>query len=163
MPASRRSISLAALVIPPFELIASIAVLVIGIVMTIAENDALVAALNSPDATAADVYGGQSRVTVAAAILTAGILAVVVSLATIAIAGSIRAFAPRPEAAAALADAHADADADADGDDGVAVFADDDDAVEPVGEDGEPTPAETTTEPATDDRDVTPGASSPAR
>ncbi|WP_430647149.1 hypothetical protein [Agromyces sp. GXS1127] len=99
MPAPRRSISLAALVIPPVALVASVAVLVLGIVMTIAENDALVAALNSPDATAADVYGGQSRVVVAGAVLAAGILAVVISLATIAITGSIRAFAPRPVAA----------------------------------------------------------------
>ncbi|GAA1058187.1 hypothetical protein GCM10017608_05900 [Agromyces luteolus] len=148
MPASRRSISLAALVIPPFALVASIAVLVLGIAMTIAENDALVAALNSPDGTAADVYGGQSRVVVAAAVLTAGILAVVVSLATIAIAGSIRAFAPRAETAAALAtDADADgAEADEVDDDeagGIEAF-DTDDDLDAAG-------------------DVTPGASSRAR
>jgi hypothetical protein len=105
MPAPRRSLSLAALVIPPAALVLSLVVLIIGIVMTIAENDALVAALNSPEGTAAAVYGGQSRVVVAAAVLTAGILSVIVSLATIAITGSISAFAPRPDAAAAPSDA----------------------------------------------------------
>ncbi|WP_438853581.1 hypothetical protein [Agromyces sp. M3QZ16-3] len=160
MPASRRSISLAALVIPPVALVASIAVLVVGIVMTFAENDALVAALNSPDGTAADVYGGQSRVVVAAAVLTAGILAVVVSLATIAITGSIRAFAPRSETPAELAD-------DARGEALVAEEDLDDDGFEPFARVDEPTTAPTTAEPAVepaaDDRDVTPGASSPAR
>ncbi|WP_353814525.1 hypothetical protein [Agromyces sp. SYSU T00266] len=160
MPASRRSISLAALVIPPVALVASIAVLVLGIVMTIAENDALVAALNSPEGTAADVYGGQSRVVVAAAVLTAGILAVVVSLATIAITGSIRAFAPRPEAPAVPTDLV--------GHEALVTEEDlDDDGVELFAEVGEPTTAPTTAvpavEPAADDRDVTPGASSPAR
>lgn len=113
MPAPRRSISLAALVIPPAALLASVAVLVLGIWMTIAENDALVAALNSPDATAADVYGGQSRVVVAGAVLTAGILAVVISLATVAVTGTIRAFAPRLAPAAAPA---SDQEADGFGD-----------------------------------------------
>ncbi|MFC9917021.1 hypothetical protein [Agromyces binzhouensis] len=155
MPAPRRSISLAALVIPPGMLVASVVVLVIGIAMTIAENDALVAALNSPEGTAAAVYGGQSRVVVAAAVLTAGILAVVVSLATIAITGSIRAFAPRFETAASVT-----TDAD-DVDD----FGDLDDLDEMRGVDDEADAAhdESVAEPVEDGRDVTPGASSPAR
>lgn len=96
MPQSRRSISLAALIIPPILFAGSLAVLAVGIVLVVTENDALVAALNSTTATAADVYGGQARVAVASTILGAGILSLVVALATAAITGTIRAFAPRP-------------------------------------------------------------------
>ncbi|MRX43592.1 hypothetical protein [Agromyces kandeliae] len=155
MPASRRSISLAALVIPPVALVASVVVLVIGIAMTIAENDALVSALNSPEGTAADVYGGQSRVVVAAAVLTAGILAVIVSLATIAITGSIRAFAPRFETAASVTTEADHADDFGDLDD-LDEMRDVDDVADAARDDS-------AAESVDDGRDVTPGASSPAR
>ena len=107
MTTTRRSISLAALLIPPAALVGSLAVLAVGIVMAVSESDALVAALNSPDATAADVYGGQARLAIGSSLLGAGIVGVVLSLATVAIVATIRAFAPRhqdarPEFAADL-------------------------------------------------------------
>lgn len=96
MTTTRRTISLAALLIPLAALVASLAVLVAGIVMAMTQTDALVAALNSPDATAADVYGGQARLAIGSSLLGAGIVAVVLSLATVAIVAAIRAFGPRP-------------------------------------------------------------------
>ncbi|GAA2033633.1 hypothetical protein GCM10009819_17150 [Agromyces tropicus] len=152
MPAPRRSISLAALVIPPLVLVASVAVLVLGIAMTIAENDALVSSLNSPDATAADVYGGQSRIVVAAAVLVAGIVAVVVSLATIAVTGSIRAFAPRlgVETVGTVVDDH-DHDHDAD-----------DEAYDEHASDEAHAAERAADDPADDDRDDRDGSRQPA-
>jgi hypothetical protein len=101
---TRRSISLAALLIPPAALVGSLVVLAVGIVMAVSESDALVAALNSPDATAADVYGGQARLAIGSSLLGAGIVGVVLSLATVAIVATIRAFTPRhPEARPELA------------------------------------------------------------
>lgn len=95
MPTSRRSISLVALLIPPALLAGSLAVLAVGIVMSVSESDGLVAALNSPEATAVDVYGGQARLAIATSVLGAGIVAVVLALATVAVTGTIRAFTPR--------------------------------------------------------------------
>lgn len=95
MTTTRRSISVAAQLIPPAALVGSLAVLAVGIVMAVSESDALVAALNSPDATAADVYGGQARLAIGSSLLGAGIVGVVLSLATVAIVAAIRAFAPR--------------------------------------------------------------------
>ncbi|MBM7502651.1 hypothetical protein ACFPER_04165 [Agromyces aurantiacus] len=103
MPMSRRSIPLAALLIPAVALIASLGVLVLGIVMSVTERDALVTALNSTTATATDVYGGQARLSIATALLGAGIVAAVLSLATIAVVSAIRAITPRA-AAPTLAD-----------------------------------------------------------
>jgi hypothetical protein len=91
----RRSISISTLIIPPATLAASAGVLAVGIVMTVTENEALVAALNSTTATAADVYGGQARLTIAAAVLGAGVVAMALSLGTLAVVGTIRAVAPR--------------------------------------------------------------------
>jgi hypothetical protein len=96
---TRRSISLAPLLIPPAALVGSLVVLAIGIVMVVSESDALVAALNSPDATAADVYGGQARLAIGSSLLGAGVVGVVLSLATVALVATIRAFAPRHQEA----------------------------------------------------------------
>ena len=106
MTTTRRSISPAALIIPSAALVGSLVVLAVGIVMAVSESDALVAALNSPDATAADVYGGQARLAIGSSLLGAGIVGVVLSLATVAIVAAIRALAPnhhaRPEPASDL-------------------------------------------------------------
>lgn len=99
MTTTRRPISLAALLIPPAALVGSLVVLAIGIVMAVSESDALVAALNSPDATAADVYGGQARLAIGSSLLGAGIVGVVISLATVAIVATVSAFAPRHQPA----------------------------------------------------------------
>ena len=98
---TRRSVSLAPLLIPPAALVGSLVVLAIGIVMAVSESDALVAALNSPDATAADVYGGQARLAIGSSLLGAGVVGVVLSLATVALVATIRAFAPRHQEARA--------------------------------------------------------------
>ena len=71
--------------------------------MSVTERDALVTALNSTTATATDVYGGQARLSIATALLGAGIVAAVLSLATIAVVSAIRAITPRA-AAPTLAD-----------------------------------------------------------
>ncbi|MDR5701139.1 hypothetical protein [Agromyces aerolatus] len=105
MSASRPSAAVK-LLLPVVALVISLIAAVIGALWTSSANSTLSAALTSQTGTAADVYGSQSLIVVSSALLSAGIIGVVVSLAALGILIGLGAFA-RPDTEPA-ADAFAD-------------------------------------------------------
>ncbi|WP_394553473.1 hypothetical protein ACDF64_03710 [Agromyces sp. MMS24-JH15] len=79
MSASRPSTS-PKLLLPALALILAVVVTGIGAYLTITANATLNAALTSGTGTAADVYGSQSLISVGAALLTAGIVAIILAV-----------------------------------------------------------------------------------
>ncbi|KQO95866.1 hypothetical protein [Leifsonia sp. Leaf264] len=79
------SISPAKLALPIITLVLALVAAVVGYVQTTTGLAALSKALESQTATATDVYGGQSAISVSSAVLSAGIIGVVISLAAIGI------------------------------------------------------------------------------
>jgi hypothetical protein len=84
MSASRPSIAVR-LLVPIVALVASLGVLVGGALWSASASDTLSAALTSQTGTAADVYGSQSAIVISSALLSAGIIGTVVSLAALGI------------------------------------------------------------------------------
>lgn len=81
MSALRPSVSPVKLLLPFATLLVSVVALIAGGVFVSSSLSSLQSALNSPTATAADVYSGQSTVTIAAVVLGAGIVALIIALA----------------------------------------------------------------------------------
>lgn len=79
------SISPAKLALPLITLVLALVAVVVGYLQTTTGLADLNKALESQTATATDVYGGQSAISVSSAVLSAGIIAVVISLAAIGI------------------------------------------------------------------------------
>ncbi|MET0974263.1 MAG: hypothetical protein ABWX82_01175 [Leifsonia sp.] len=77
------SISYAKLALPVITLVLAIVAIVVGYLLTSTGLSDLNNALASQTATATDVYGGQSAIGVASAVLAAGIIGVIISLSAI--------------------------------------------------------------------------------
>lgn len=84
MSASRPPIAVK-LLLPVVALVLSLIALGVGAVWTASANGTLTAALTSQTGTAADVYGSQSAIVASSALLSAGIIGLVVSLAALGI------------------------------------------------------------------------------
>jgi hypothetical protein len=96
MSASRPSTAVK-LFLPVLALVASAGVVVAGALWTASANSTLSAALTSQTGTAADVYGSQSALVVSSALLSAGIIGLVVSLAALGILVALGAFSKRDD------------------------------------------------------------------
>jgi len=96
MSASRPSTAVK-LFVPVIALVLSVVALVIGALWTSSANSTLTTALTSQEGTAADVYGSQSAIVVSSALLSAGIIGVVVSLAALGILIALGAFSTRTD------------------------------------------------------------------
>jgi hypothetical protein len=96
MSASRPSTAVK-LFLPVLALVASAGVVVAGALWTASANSTLSAALTSQTGTAADVYGSQSALVVSSALLSAGIIGLVVALAALGILVALGAFSKRDD------------------------------------------------------------------
>lgn len=95
MSASRPSTAVK-LLLPVVALVASAAVTIVGALWTSSANATLTEALTSQTGTAADVYGSQSAIVVSSALLSAGIIGIVLSLAALGVLIALGAFT-KPE------------------------------------------------------------------
>jgi hypothetical protein len=84
------------LLLPVVALVASAGVTVAGALWTSSANATLTEALTTQTGTAADVYGSQSAIVASSALLSAGIIGIVVSLAALGILIALGAFT-KPE------------------------------------------------------------------